>query len=138
MEIPFGVKAFNLGTEGLTSLGNNLYLLIQKTKSPFAKSILQPFASWARTSGSMSWIPGVRSRTSYIRRMAKSLRTVLRAARGIAYGALASATAIEGYCAGSCLYEDEQIRYKDLMDNHPEEFLFGSADGAPSKAWLGL
>ena len=128
MEIPFGPKAFNLGTENVTSIGNKIFQLIQGSKSPIVKKMFGPLASWARTSGTMDKLPGLRSDSSAVRRNAKRLRSALRAARGFATAALASVVFIEGMCASSCLYEDVQVEYKDLMDNHPEEFLFGTAN----------
>ena len=128
METPFGPKAFNLGTEKVTSIGNKIFQLVQSSKSPIVKKMLEPLASWARTSGSMEWLPGLRSSSSLTRRIAKSLRTALRAARGLGTAALASVVLIEGKCASSCLYEDVQFEFKELLENHPEEFLFGTAN----------
>jgi hypothetical protein len=127
MEIPFGPKAFNLGTEKITSIGNKIFQFVQGSKSPIVKKMLEPLASWARTSGSMKWLPGLRSSSSLTRRIAKSLRMALRAARGLGTAALASVVLIEGKCASSCLYEDVQFEFKELLENHPEEFLFGTA-----------
>ena len=128
MEIPFGPKAFNLGTETATSIGNKIFLLVQGCKSPIVKKMLEPLASWARTSGSMEWLPGLRSSSLLTRRIAKSLRMALRTARGLGTAALASVVFIEGKCASSCLYEDMQFEFKELLENHPEEFLFGTAN----------
>ena len=128
METPFGQKAVNLGTEKVTSIGNKIFQLVQGSKSPIVKKMLEPLASWARTSGSMEWLPGLRSSSSLTRRIAKSLRTALRAARGLGTAALASVVLIEGKCASSCLYEDVQFKFKELLENHPEEFLFGFAN----------
>ena len=128
METPFGPKAFNLGTEKVTSIGNKIFQLVKSSKSPIVKKMLKPLASWARTSGSMEWLPGLRSSSSLTRRIAKSLRTALRAARGLGTAALASVVLIEGKCASSCLYEDVQFEFKELLENHPEEFLFGTAN----------
>lgn len=128
METPFGPKAVNLGTETATSIGNKIFLLVQGSKSPIVKKMLEPLASWARTSGSMEWLPGLRSSSLLTRRIAKSLRMALRTARGLGTAALASVVFIEGKCASSCLYEDMQFEFKELLENHPEEFLFGTAN----------
>ena len=76
----------------------------------------------------MEWLPGLRSSSSLTRRIAKSLRMALRAARGLGTAALASVVIIEGKGASSCLYEDVQFEFKELLENHPEEFLFGTAN----------
>ena len=128
METPFGPKAFNLGTEKVTSIGNKIFQLVKSSKSPIVKKMLKPLASWARTSGSMEWLPGLRSSSSLTRRIAKSLRMALRAARGLGTAALASVVLIEGKCASSCLHEDVQFEFKELLENYPEEFLFGTAN----------
>jgi len=85
--------------EKLTSLGNVIFQSTRGTKWPLLKEV----GAWARTSGTMAWIPGIRSRAAFIRRFAKAGRTLLRAARGGMEAAGLIALAIESYCAGFCM-----------------------------------
>jgi hypothetical protein len=130
MEFPLNEKMINSGTEKMTSLGNKIFQRLNSVSGtsrlpPAARSALKQVAEWARTSGSMKDIPGLRSKVNAVRRFAKGGRTLLRMARGGIVAGAAIAVGIESYCMTRCCQKDAREDYESLMNTSPEDFLGG-------------
>ena len=128
MELPLKLKAINMGTERLTSLGNTLYktlnTLSQNPKLPNAvTSLLSKIAGWAKTSGTFLKLPGIRSKIKVIKRFAKGGRTLLRIARGGVVAGGVVAVAIESYCLTSCCSKSTQDFFENELNTNPGDFL---------------
>ena len=129
MEVPANVKKINMGIENMTSIGNKIFQKIttvtnsSKNMPSIVKQTLQQVGNWAKTSGSMKNIPGLRSKIDAVRRFAKSGRTLARMMRGGAVAGASIALAIEAYCMTSCCREDVRAEYENLMNTSPEDFL---------------
>jgi hypothetical protein len=95
MELPIRPKSINQGTEDVTSLGNSIWKKCKNSKNP----IVNRFAEWAKTSGTGSSIPGIRSDNCWKRRIAKVTRNCGRVGRGAAVGAAVTGLFAAAYCS---------------------------------------
>jgi RHS repeat-associated protein len=132
MELPIREKAINSGTERLTSLGNKIFQRLNSASGSsrmpsVVKTALKQVAEWAKTSGTMKDLPGLRSKVDAVRRFAKGGRTVLRMARGGVVAGAAIAVGIESYCMTACCRQDVRDDYENLMNTSPEDFLGGGS-----------
>ena len=131
MELPVGQKVLQGATiEKLTSLGNKLSQSVNKiTSNPHVPSLVAKAAKalgdWAKTSGTMKWLPGIRSNIPAVRRAAKISRNGLRAARGGIVGLAGSMVFLSSFCAGQCCFSDMRDYYQNLLETSPDDFLFG-------------
>jgi RHS repeat-associated protein len=130
MELPISEKVINSGTERLTSLGNKIFQRLNSAAGSYrtpstVRTALRQLAQWAKTSGTMTNLPGLRSKVDAVRRFAKTGRTVLRMARGGVVAGAAIALGIECYCMTACCRQDVREDYENRMNTSPEDFLAG-------------
>jgi RHS repeat-associated protein len=101
MELPWQRKLRSgFGSkEELQSLGNTLYKLLRNHSNKYVRA----FAEWARTAGTWTRaIPGLRSESPTVRRIAKFARTGARGARGGLTGTVVVGSGISLYATYYC------------------------------------